>query len=84
MALVCDWRLDRSCLHHVYRHWQHGGSKLAAATRVWRHSAGDVAVALERRSTSASDLLIVTALIWTLPLLLGIVGAVVKVLLEAR
>ena len=32
----------------------------------------------------ASDLLIVTALIWTLPLLLGIVGAVVKVLLEAR
>ena len=32
----------------------------------------------------ASDLLIATALIWTLPLLLGIVGAVVKVLLEAR
>ena len=32
----------------------------------------------------ASDLLIVTALIWALPLLLGIVGAVVKVLLEAR
>lgn len=31
-----------------------------------------------------SDLLIATALIWTLPLLLGIVGAVVKVLLEAR
>jgi hypothetical protein len=32
----------------------------------------------------ASDLLIATALIWTLPLLLGIVGAFVKVLLEAR
>lgn len=32
----------------------------------------------------AADLLIATALIWTLPLLLGIVGAVVRVLLEAR
>lgn len=32
----------------------------------------------------ASDLLIATALIWTLPLLLGVVGAVVKLLLEAR
>ena len=110
MALVSDWRLDRSYLHHLYRHWQHGSSQLAAAGRVRHHSAGDVAVALERRSTSAlritapaaeaavnalthprlwkvweiaSDLLIVTALIWTLPLL-GIVGAVVKVLLEAR
>jgi hypothetical protein len=32
----------------------------------------------------ASDLLIATALIWTLPLLLGAVGAVVNLLLEAR
>ena len=32
----------------------------------------------------ASDLLIATVLIWTLPLLLGLVGAVVKVFLEAR
>jgi hypothetical protein len=32
----------------------------------------------------ASDLLIVTALIWTLPLLLGVVSAVVKFRLEAR
>jgi hypothetical protein len=32
----------------------------------------------------ASDLVIVTALIWTLPLLLGVVGAVINLLLEAR
>ena len=32
----------------------------------------------------ASDLLIATALIWALPLLLGVVGAVVNLLLEAR
>ena len=32
----------------------------------------------------ASDLLIVTALIWTLPLLLGMVSAAVEFLLEAR
>jgi hypothetical protein len=31
-----------------------------------------------------SDLLIATALIWTLPLLLGALGAVVNLLLEAR
>jgi hypothetical protein len=31
----------------------------------------------------ASDLLIATALIWTLPLLLGALGAVVNLLLEA-
>ena len=31
-----------------------------------------------------SDVLIATALIWTLPLLLGAVGAVVRLLLEAR
>lgn len=111
MALVSDWRLDRHYRHHLYRHWQHGGSQLAAAAHVLRHSAGDVAVALERRSTAAhrvaapaaeaavnvlthprlwkvweiaSDLLIATALIWTLPLLLGVVGAVVRALLEAR
>lgn len=32
----------------------------------------------------ASDLLIATALIWTLPLLLGAVRAAVRLLLEAR
>jgi hypothetical protein len=32
----------------------------------------------------ASDLLIATALIWMLPLLLGALGAVVNLLLEAR
>jgi hypothetical protein len=31
-----------------------------------------------------SDLLIATALVWALPLLLGIVGAVVNLLLKAR
>ena len=31
----------------------------------------------------ASDLLIATALIWTLPLLLGVLGAVVNLLVEA-
>jgi hypothetical protein len=32
----------------------------------------------------ASDLLIATALIWTLPLVLGALGALVNLLLEAR
>lgn len=32
----------------------------------------------------ASDLLIATALIWMLPLLLGVLGAVVNLLLKAR